>query len=297
MEGWRENDAAYMGEEAGIGWFPSQKVRLFPNDSRIKFENPVHEIVEPSLIRSGISISSSNVVIHHYGKLDEEKSLIKGEAYYNLGKRKLNEMGRNAGSLRELAIQAAELKKFDEAIELWKNILSQQPDNASSYLNLGHAYLQIGKYEDALLASKRAMELDPKMKEAAHNYSTSELCAGHVQKTIATLESLLKRVPGYPSAIGLLGVAYIIDGRTKLGLEYIAKLWKNKNDVAEHIFNHAARLLKAGRKDYAILLMEAAIESKNFNEAILSIYEECVKKGESCDDGDQKKEISLAAQV
>ena len=266
MEGWRENDGAYAVEEAGIGWFPSQKVRLFPNDSRIRFENPVHEFVEPSLSRAGINIKLGNIVIHHYGKLNEEKSFSKGETYYNLGKRKLEEMGRNADALRELAIQAAELKKYDEAVELWKKIIFLQPDNASAYLNLGHAYVEFGKYEDALLASKKAMELDPKMKEAVHNYSICELCSGQVQKAIAALESLLKRVPGYPSAIGLLGVAYIIDGRTKMGLEYIEKLWKNKNDAAEYFFNHAARLFKAGKKEYAISLLEAAIESKNFND-------------------------------
>jgi tetratricopeptide (TPR) repeat protein len=268
---------------------------LFPNDKRIKFENPVHELVEPSLVKCDITISLSNVVIHHYGKLDGERSLLKGETYYNLGKRKLDEMGQNAGALRELAIQAAELKKFDEAIELWKKIILLQPDNASAYLNLGHAYLQLGKFEDALLASKKAMELDPKMKEAVHNYSTCELCSGHVRRTIATLESLLKKVPGYPSAIGLLGVAYIIDGRTQLGFEYLAKLWRNKNDVAEYLYNHTKRLLKAEKKEYAIILLEAAIASKNFNEKILSLHEECMKLAEFRNECEQKGEISFPA--
>ena len=291
VEGWRENDGSYMVEEAGIGWFPSQKVRLFPNDSRIKFENPVHEFVEPSLIRSGINISSGNVVIHHYGKLNEEKSLFKGETYYNLGKRKLDEMGRNVDALRELAIQAAELKKFDEAVELWKKIITLQPDNASAYLNLGHAYVEFGKYEDALLASKKAIELDPKMKEAVHNYSICELCSGHVEKAIAALEGLLRRVPGHPSAIGLLGVAYIIDGRTRMGLEYIEKLWKNKGEAAEYFFNHAARLFKAGMKEYVISLLEAAIESKNFNEAVIRLLEECKKDEDFRREDFQKENI------
>ncbi len=44
----------YLEEEAGTGWFPSNKVRLFPNDRRIRFENPVHEFVEYSLMRLGI---------------------------------------------------------------------------------------------------------------------------------------------------------------------------------------------------------------------------------------------------
>jgi glycosyltransferase involved in cell wall biosynthesis len=297
VEGWRENDGAYAVEEAGIGWFPSGKVRLFPNDSRIKFENPVHEFVEPSLRKAGINKKLGNILIHHYGKLNEEKSFSKGETYYNLGKRKLDEMGRNVDALRELAIQAAELKKFDEAVELWKKIIILQRDNASAYLNLGHAYVELGKYEDALLASKRAMELDPRMKEAVHNYSICELCSGHVEKAIAALEGLLRRVPGHLSAVGLLGVAYIIDGRTKSGLEYIGKLWKNKNDAAEYFFNHAARLFRAGIKKYVISLLEAAIESKNSNEAVVRLLEECKKNADSCHECDQKGERSLTAQL
>jgi glycosyltransferase involved in cell wall biosynthesis len=295
VEGWRENDGTYAAEEAGMGWLPSQKVRLFPNDSRIRFENPVHEFVESSLNKARINIKLGNIVIHHYGKLNEEKSFSKGENYYHLGKRKLEEMGRDARALRELAIQAAELKKFDEAIELWKKIILLQPDNASAYLNLGHAYVEFGKYEDALLVSKKAMELDPKMKEAVHNYSICELCTGRVKKAIDALENLLKRVPGYPSAIGLLGVAYIIDGRTKMGLEYIEKLWKNKNDVAEYFFNHAARLLKAGKKEYVLSLLEAAIASKNFDEKIVSLHEACMKNAQFRNECDQKREISFSA--
>jgi hypothetical protein len=59
-------------------------------------------------------------------------------------------------------------------------------------------------------------------------------------------------------------------------LEYIAKLWRDKNDVAEYLYNHTVRLLKAGKKEYCILLLEAAIESKNFNEAILTLHDECM---------------------
>jgi glycosyltransferase involved in cell wall biosynthesis len=295
VERWSENDGSYAVEEAGIGWLPSQKVRLFPNDKRIRFENPVHEFVEPSLNRARINIKSGDIVIHHYGKLNEEKSFSKGETYYNLGKKKLEEMGRNVNALRELAVQAASLEKYDEAVELWKKIISLQPDNPSAHLNLGHSYLQLGKYDEALLASKRAMELDPKMKEAIYNHSICGLCVGQVQTVIDALERLLKRVPGYPSAIGLLGVAYIIDGRTKMGLEYIGKLWKNKNDAAEYFSNHAARLLKAGKKEYAMSLLEAAISSKNSNETILTLHEECVKIAEFRKECNQKGEISFPA--
>jgi tetratricopeptide (TPR) repeat protein len=69
--GWTANDGRYE-EEAGTGWFPSDKVRLFPNEERIYFENPVHEFVEPSLERAGIKIKRCHVPIHHYGRHDSE---------------------------------------------------------------------------------------------------------------------------------------------------------------------------------------------------------------------------------
>ena len=70
VEGWQANDGVYSEEEAGIGWYPSEKVRLFPNKPDIRFENPVHELVEPAIRRAGIPIIKCAVPIHHYGTLD-----------------------------------------------------------------------------------------------------------------------------------------------------------------------------------------------------------------------------------
>jgi tetratricopeptide (TPR) repeat protein len=83
--GWMPNDGKYMNEEAGYGWFPSEKVRLFPNHARIRFEYPVHEMVEPALERLGIEIRPCHIPVHHYGKLDEQNSAAKGQRYYQIG--------------------------------------------------------------------------------------------------------------------------------------------------------------------------------------------------------------------
>ena len=50
--GWVANEGRYAEEEAGKGWVSSSKVRLFVNDKRIQFVNPVHELVEPTLVPS-----------------------------------------------------------------------------------------------------------------------------------------------------------------------------------------------------------------------------------------------------
>jgi glycosyltransferase involved in cell wall biosynthesis len=46
---WRGNDKSYPGHEAGLGWVPSHKVRLFPRIECIRFRFPVHERVDPAI--------------------------------------------------------------------------------------------------------------------------------------------------------------------------------------------------------------------------------------------------------
>ena len=67
ITGWTCNDGHYAEEEDVTGWHPSSKVRLFSNDSRIRFQNPVHEFVEDSLMKHGIEIRKCDIPIHHYG--------------------------------------------------------------------------------------------------------------------------------------------------------------------------------------------------------------------------------------
>jgi hypothetical protein len=119
---WVANEGYYDFEEAGTGWTPSAKIRLFPNDPHIRFDFPVHEMVEPALQEMGIPMKLCKVQVHHFGKLNNDKSEKKGEAYYEIGCKKLEEMGDSPVALRELAIQAEGLKKHQEAVELWEDL-------------------------------------------------------------------------------------------------------------------------------------------------------------------------------
>ncbi|MDA8387310.1 MAG: glycosyltransferase, partial [Nitrospiraceae bacterium] len=106
--GWRENDGVYP-EQAGTGWIPSAKVRLFPNDGRIRFRNPVHELVEDSIREAGMNIAPCETPVHHYGKLFPDKVVAKGRDYFEIGKAKLAAKGGNdLKAAVELAVQAGD---------------------------------------------------------------------------------------------------------------------------------------------------------------------------------------------
>jgi GT2 family glycosyltransferase/Flp pilus assembly protein TadD len=273
--GWTANDGRYAREEAGTGWIPSSKVRLFPRDSRIRFENPVHELVEPSLRINRIPIKICDIPVHHYGKLDPQKYTFKGEEYYLLGRKKLEEMGESADALRELAIQAAELGKYDESIELWQRALNLQPDMVLAYVSMASAYLELGNYSDALASSMKSFALAPNMKEAVYNYALCELYAGNVARTIDVLEELEKKLPDYPSAKILLVLAYCCERNKAKGVDLFWKLQKMNINFAESVHKLGRKLVAAGRIDYAVALLDMAIETNNVNNDILSLREAC----------------------
>jgi glycosyltransferase involved in cell wall biosynthesis/SAM-dependent methyltransferase/Tfp pilus assembly protein PilF len=277
IKGWTANDGIYAKEEAGTGWHPSLKVRLFINNGKIHFEGHVHELVEPSLAKLGIKIKNCSIPIHHYGYLNSENTISKGKEYYLLGKAKLDEKGNDTQALIELARQASGLGEFQDAVELWQKVINLSPNNAEAFMDISHAYLELDRYEDALDASKRAMTLDTNLKEAVLNYSICEIAVGDVRKAIVVLENLIEKVPEYPAAMGAIAAAYCVDGNKDKGLEYLDKIRKKGFNSTPALYSHAKRLIAVGRTDFAISLLEAAVESKNVDKDVLLLLNECYK--------------------
>ena len=83
-------------------------------------------------------------------------------------------------ALKELAIQALELQEYDTAVELWKEAIKLNENDPDVFLNMGYAFLKLEKYQEALDSSRRAMELDPNMKEAVLNYAGCEFLIGDI---------------------------------------------------------------------------------------------------------------------
>ncbi|MGC2062674.1 MAG: tetratricopeptide repeat protein [Thermodesulfovibrionales bacterium] len=274
--GWSANDGTYM-EEAGAGWFGSTKVRLFPRDARVRFSNPVHELVEPSLAKTEISVMECAIPVHHYGKLDQEKVDVKWEEYYFLGRKKLDGTGENADALRELAIQAGELTRFDEAIELWQRAIRLQPGMVIAYLNLASVYLQKDDFKPALAAAEEALKLSPDGKEAICNYALCELYAGSAERAMDVLGGLLQKDPAYPSANILLAIACFCSDRKGEGKGVFNSLGISGPALAECVMPFAKKMMRAARTEYAGILIDAAIEAGSSHDDILKLRSECSK--------------------
>ncbi|MFN3481353.1 MAG: tetratricopeptide repeat protein, partial [Thermodesulfovibrionales bacterium] len=157
---WVQNKGEYI-EEKGSGWFPSIKTRLLPNDRRLRFENPVHELIDYAVQRQGYKLKACTVPVHHYGKLNEKKTEEKHGFYYELGKRKLEKAENKPKAIYELAVQASEMGRLDEAARLWEELIRLKPDFGSAYVSLSRVYCELKRFEEAEKASQKAVELAP----------------------------------------------------------------------------------------------------------------------------------------
>lgn len=255
---WTANSGDYPQEEQGRGFTPSAKVRLFPNDSRVRFEGAVHELLEPSLKACGIAIRECRVPVHHYGKLDLEKCAQKQEHYYELGLKKLAETGGDLDSLIELAIQATELKRYREAEELWHRLLAVQPEHAEAHFNLGYLLLSAGEYGKARVHALRGAQLAPDLKEAAFNLAKCDFYLGSLVQAHEECRVMLERWPGYPPALSLLCVSALLLGSDAEAAASAEQLRRRSFDCGDFLREYADGLRKGERGELAAPLLQFA---------------------------------------
>jgi GT2 family glycosyltransferase/Flp pilus assembly protein TadD len=293
--GWTQNTGEYP-EEAGSGWVISKKVRLFTRSKDAFFSNPVHETLENSLKKAKIPIAPCKIVVHHYGKLDAQKDLQKGEDYYLLGKIKYENDPTNMKYVLELARQSQVLQKYDEAVELWSALillfLKASPDTpeyndivystqgdplSEMYIQLAAAYLMINRYDEALETASKAMKGKIKLKETVHIYASCEIISGSLDNAFSELDELLKTIPDYPPALLLMAVVACLKGEREKAQELFGTLKQNNLQITGNLNKLAKQLDTRGKSDQALLVLTAMIDNKISDVETMALLEEYQK--------------------
>ncbi len=253
IEQWQINNGQYPGDEAGRGWIPSDKVRVFPNIPLIRFENEIHEMVEPVLNRLKFPRKkTSSFLVHHYGHLDDARQTRKKEIYYELSKKKLETSGGSPTALVELAIQANEANRSEEALDLWQRALKYDPHSWLVYFNLGATYIRLGRIEDALRASKKAIELKNDYREAIANLGYCLALLGRPGEALTVLLPASNRYNDYPILNLMLAVAYCCNGDYQEGERCFAALVAANVVCDEFLIKTLAVLEGLGGKEMEI---------------------------------------------
>jgi len=205
-----------------------------------------------------------------------EKLRAKGEAYYQLGKKKLAEKGSvDPKALFELGVQAGELKKYDEAAEIFEKLIAISPTYPLALFNLGLAYLELHRYSEALACSKKAYAQDPTGKESALNYAHCEVVLGDCDHAIRILNDILRVVPDYAPALAVLAVAQSTGGGNVAAAGIIEKLKSNRFDCTSCLHDMADGLVRSGRYQQAMSVYELIVQTKQLQGSTRELIEKC----------------------
>jgi tetratricopeptide (TPR) repeat protein len=208
----------------------------------------------------GITVKSFPYPVHHYGKMDPNNDRQKDERYYKIGIDKLSASSKDPVAIREMAVQAAKLEKFEDSISLWKRFIEIEPEDPRSYINLASVYGKLKQYQKARDVAQIATRLAPDVKEAQLNLGLSELHLGNTSKAKEIFKKLVKSDHNYLSAVFLLGTAQICHGDIATGEKTLKRLkglsiWDNLSYSLQEIVEG---LIEADWPELARNLIKAA---------------------------------------
>ena len=92
-------------------------IRLFRNDPRVFFRYNTHETLYDSLKKANLRYVKSNIVIHHWGKLNMKD---KAPYYYEIAKDRVRRYPEDMQSYYYLGVSAEFIGKLEESYEAFK---------------------------------------------------------------------------------------------------------------------------------------------------------------------------------
>ncbi len=199
-----ERVAAVPGDPMARGypaWFPSRKVRLFPNRPDIRFEGPVHELVEPSVRALGMSIQDAPVPVHHYPEEKGEAARkAKAELYLQLALEKVKATRGSAQAYLELGHQYVEAGSHPQAAAAYREALKRDQTIAEGWRNLAGVLHHMGRHDDAYKAAILATRIDAASPDAWRNLGVICVARGDGEAALQSFQRAENLDPDWPDA-------------------------------------------------------------------------------------------------
>ena len=169
--------------------------------------------------------------------------------------------------LQNRAKQLEQAGKNKEALELYAEILKQEPGNALIYNAAAVVLYNIGRFKDAGVYFSRAIELNPNYAEAYANLGALHAKFKEYDKAVKLYQACIKIKPSYAGAYTNLGNALNKTGRHEEAVYFHKTAIALDDKSANHYSNCASAYKNLGRFDKAKKLYEKtlSIEPEHVN--------------------------------
>ncbi len=168
--GWKSNTGDYEEGKGYPGYGEVPLTRLYRRLPGVMYTGKVHEVIEPSLERLNITVTDTDIPIHHYGYVKEGSCVEKKfEIYRELGENQLKDNPEDAKAMCDLGINYMGSGEFRRAEELLIRSFEIDPSRKRTHFNLGVVYAKQHQFIDALKFFTSTLELDRNDASARYN--------------------------------------------------------------------------------------------------------------------------------
>ena len=142
---------------------------------------------------------------------------------------------------------------------LWAHALACTADNALAEGNLGNALLHEGRAEEAIVHSRRALEIGPDNHYDENALGFALLQRGLTGEAIQHFEQALRLQPGFAATHNNLGLAFFQSKRVDEAIAQFAEALKLEPGLPDTHCNLGAALVQRGRVEEAVEHYEKAL--------------------------------------
>jgi len=152
---------------------------------------------------------------------------------------------------------------MEQAQDLFERAVYLRPERSGYHDHLGLVYVKLGDmasdlaekspwYRKALMAHKRAVELDPASADAHYNMANAYARLGRVNEAIAAYEMCIQLRPNWPNPYVNLGSTMLQAGQTEDAVEQFDRALELDPSITLARYNRATAWITLGRLDPAI---------------------------------------------
>jgi len=217
----------------------SKCIRLARMFDGLFYSDSIHETLNQSVISSGKTIKSLDAVIHHFGKLNQEREAYKVNYYFMLARKAFDKdptsgqvhfnllqqaLTAKQWDVALKAVQASEklaldvhpfvlcgagaalqgLDRHEEAISYFDILLSQVPEHAPALLGKGVSYTALGNFNAAREFITAAIKIQPTYVPAYIYLADLELCVNNFDAARKVTLDAMNTAPNEPALYDLL---------------------------------------------------------------------------------------------
>ncbi len=171
-------------------------VRLFRNKLNLKFKNKVHELIEDSIEEKKLKYKESDIIIHHFGSLEDEKSIEEtAEKYSRIILRQLEEEPENARYNYQAARMYLGRNDLPNALKFFERTAEIDPHYKLVFSEIAKIYMRMNDKNKIIENFRKSMELNPDNPSPANNLAVVYMSTGNFESAKKILEEQLKKNP------------------------------------------------------------------------------------------------------